>query len=235
MSKFNSQSCRFQEPSLLQKHMDSFNILEVSAFIAAAESARYFQRKMGNCVAANDDLQLLELAVSWRRMKGLVMEFGVASGRTINYLAARMPQETIFGFDWFKGLPEPWRTGFDRGAFAHAPPQVLHNVELVSGLFQDTLGKFLMTHQEPASLLHIDCDLYESTHVVLSALAERIVPGTVIVFDEYVNYPGWKQHEFRAFQEFVKAGSRHYEYLGFVPKHQQVCVRMLPSDGSSPR
>jgi hypothetical protein len=44
------------------------------------------------------------------------------------------------------------------------------------------------------------------------------------VFDEYLNYPGWRDHEFRAFQEFVAETGRQYEYLSVVPSHQQVAV-----------
>ena len=29
-------------------------------------------------------------------------------------------------------------------------------------------------------------------------------PGTVILFDEYFNFPNWERHEFKAFQEFVE-------------------------------
>ena len=30
----------------------------------------------------------------------------------------------------------------------------------------------------------------------------------MIVFDEYFNYPGWRGHEFKAFQEFVAETGR---------------------------
>ena len=76
------------------------------------------------------------------------------------------------------------------------------------------------------SLIHIDCDIYASTRTVLELLAARIVPGTVIVFDEYLNYPSWKEHEFRAFQEFVAAGGRRYDYIGFASSHTSVAVVM---------
>jgi hypothetical protein len=46
----------------------------------------------------------------------LWLEFGVASGNTINYIS-RFTQDTVYGFDSFEGLPEKWRDGFDKGAF----------------------------------------------------------------------------------------------------------------------
>jgi adenylosuccinate synthase len=62
---------------------------------------------------------------------------------------------------------------------------------------------------------------------VLNALSRRIVAGTVIVFDEYFNFPGWEQDEFRAWQEFVAENRVKYEYLGFVSSHQEVAVRII--------
>ena len=52
------------------------------------------------------------------------------------------------------------------------------------------------------------------------------MPGTVIVFDEYFNYSGWEEGEFRAFQEFVAARKLSYEYLTYNREHQQVAVRI---------
>lgn len=214
-------------PQLLAKYMDSYNVVVVSEFLAALDSARFYERELLTCTTADNDLHLLELALSWRQVDGLIMEFGVASGRTINHLAKTVPTSRIFGFDWFRGLPEGWRTGFPKGSFNQAIPAVSENVTLIDGLFDESLPPFVANHSEVASLLHIDCDLYSSTKTILDSLSNRIVPGTVIVFDEFFNYPGWRQHEYRAFNEFVRTFERKFEYLGFVPRHQQVCVRMV--------
>jgi hypothetical protein len=72
--------------------------------------------------------------------------------------------------------------------------------------------------------MHVDCDLYSSTKSVLNALGAQLVPGSVIVFDEYWNYPGWRQHEHRAFQELVASRGLRYRYEAFVPTGCQVCV-----------
>ena len=74
--------------------------------------------------------------------------------------------------------------------------------------------------------MHIDCDLYSSTRTVLSLLEPRIVPGTIIVFDEYLNYPGWQAHEKRAFAEFVGRTGCRYDYLGFASGEFAVSVRI---------
>jgi hypothetical protein len=86
----------------------------------------------------------------------------------------------------------------------------------------------LDTHEfEEIALLHIDCDLYSSTQSVFSYLHKKIVPGTLIVFDEYFNYPTWERHEYAAFQEYVAYRQIRYEYFGLVPGDMQVAVRIL--------
>ena len=47
----------------------------------------------------------------------------------------------------------------------------------------------------------------------------------MIVFDEYFNYPNWRNHEYKAWQEFVSEAGLDYEYLAFA--HNQVVVRVL--------
>jgi hypothetical protein len=72
--------------------------------------------------------------------------------------------------------------------------------------------------------MNVDCDLYSSTVTVFDLLAERIVPGTVILFDEYIGNPTWRQDEFKAFQEAVRANGWHYEYLAFSLFSKQAAV-----------
>ena len=96
---------------------------------------------------------------------------------------------------------------FDRGG---SLPDVPCNVELVAGWFEDTLPKFLkrpdvVEQQKPAALVHVDGDLYSSAVTVLRELsnAGAIVPGTVLVFDELLHYPGWEVNEALALWEWL--------------------------------
>jgi Protein of unknown function (DUF707). len=216
----------------------SYNLQKVADIHAAYDSATYYSTHMLACHHAQDDLELLRFAVASaagkdmrqcyavKQLPGLVLEFGVAKGRSVNYLGELLSDQKVFGFDWFGGLPETWRVGLEKGAFAQPVPQLRENVQLVQGLFEDVLPAFIQDRPEPISLLHVDCDLYSSTVTVFKHLASQIIPGTIIVFDEYFNYPGWRLHEFKAFQEFVESSGKKYEYLGLVPTFQQVCVRI---------
>ena len=59
----------------------------------------------------------------------------------------------------------------------------------------------------------MDCDLYSSTKTVFNLLKDKIVAGTVIVFDEYFNYLGWEQGEHKAFREFLAETGRDCDYI----------------------
>jgi hypothetical protein len=128
------------------------------------------------------------------------------------------------GFDGFIGLPEDWRSRFEAGAFAQPIPAVEENVTLHVGLFSETLPQFVASLQEDVAFLHVDCDLYSSTKEIFFYLGNRIKPGTIIVFDEYMNFPGWKNNEWKAFLEFITESKLKYKYIGLVPSHQQVAV-----------
>jgi len=103
-------------------------------------------------------------------------------------------------------------------------PHVPLNVVLHKGLFKDTLPGWRTQVTGPVAFVHIDCDVYLSTVDVLTGIAERLQPGTVIVFDEYFNYPNWQYHEFKAWKEFVEGQDVRYEYLGYA--RQQVAVKI---------
>jgi hypothetical protein len=130
-------------------------------------------------------------------------------------------------------LPEDWRTGFELGAFAQKTPSVHANVQLHIGWFDKTLPEFVETNSELVAFLHVDCDLYSSTREIFRRLGPRIVPGTVIVFDEYFNHPTWRQDEHKAFQEFIAERRIGFDYIGYVPSHQQVCVVLKELESAS--
>ena len=205
---------------------DGADLSKVEKFAAAIDSANYLNNEMAGCAryASGRELLAAGLAASGAVPGGLVLEFGVARAVTINFIANRT-QATVYGFDSFKGLPEDWRVDFKKGAFRRSDlPDVNPNVELVVGWFDETLPEFVLSHPGPVSFLHVDCDLYSSTKTVLDHLEPRILPGAVIVFDEYFNYVGWRAHEWKAFREFIARSGRTYRYFGAAPTHQQVGV-----------
>ena len=47
------------------------------------------------------------------------------------------------------------------------------------------------------------------------------------MFDEYYNYPNWREHEFKAFREFVDEAGLAYKYVGFSTLQGQAAVQIL--------
>jgi hypothetical protein len=182
---------------------------------ALDETVDYIKDNMSEALVRRDATDVLAFASRRVSVDGLFLEFGVRTGGTINQIARRHRATTVHGFDSFEGLPEPW-TGWtlDAGAFSgEGMPVVEPNVELHVGWFDETLPQFLEDHADPVALVHIDSDIYSSARTVLSNLAPRLGPGSIIVFNEYFNYPNWKQHEYRAFQEFCADHEVRYRYL----------------------
>ena len=182
---------------------------------ALEETVEYIKANMPDAMIRRDARGVLTYASRHVGLDGLFLEFGVRTGTSINHIARRNPRATIHGFDSFQGLPEPW-TGWtmDSGAFGgEGIPAVEPNVELHVGWFEETIPPFLERHPGPVAFAHIDSDIYSSAKTVLDGLATRLRPGSIVVFNEYFNYPNWKQHEFRAFQEFCRDHRATYRYL----------------------
>jgi hypothetical protein len=194
---------------------------------AMVSSAEFVRAELGAAPPYFSKFDTLRAAMSVAPREGLYLEFGVASGGTLRVIVECGPTGSVFGFDSFEGLPEFWRPGFDAGAFKLDELPDVPGAELVPGWFDDTLPGFLEEHPEPVAFLHLDADLYSSTRTVLLALAPRLMEGTVIVFDEYFNFPDWEEHEHRAWVEFVAETGLRFEYLGYTADDEQVAVRLL--------
>jgi hypothetical protein len=195
---------------------------------AKREAVEYVIAKMGGALMLRDRWDLLEHALDVAPTEGLVLEFGVENGASLGFLAQRT-ERTVHGFDSFEGLPEDWTgTAEKRGKFSRGGslPAVPGNARLHKGWFDDTLPRFTAENPGSVALLHVDCDIYSSTKTVFAHLGDRLPAGAVIVFDEYFNYPGWRHHEWKAFQEWIAATGRAYEYLAFTERNGHVAVRM---------
>ena len=201
--------------------------------IATHESARFAREHMSDVRWLPTPFDVLAHCVEQVEVEGLYLEFGVFSGTTINFIASKV-ETTVHGFDSFEGLPEQWGN-VPAGKFSREGdlPEVRDNVELHVGWFDQTLPGFVEQNKANAAFIHVDADLYSSTKTILTGLQDRIVPGTVIVFDEFFNYPGWQNHEYKAFVEFIESTGYGFEYLTFANRGFSVGVKILaPRSGN---
>jgi hypothetical protein len=211
-----------------RQRRDVFTALEQGA---ARSSAELVRREMPSVALHVHPHDTLRHALAQAPAEGMALEFGVASGTTLRIIAAAREDGPVHGFDSFEGLPEHWRLGFDAGAFATDQPPDVEGAELVVGWFDDVLPGFLDAHPGPVAFLHVDCDLHSSTVTVLEQVGPRFTQGTIVLFDEYFNYPGWQDHEHRAWTEYADKAGLSWEYLGLTMDDEQVSVRITGVPG----
>jgi len=213
---------------LISSPAHNLNLVRVADAIATQQSAQFIIEQMPLAKDLIKQEGLLRFALDNAIIEGLYLEFGVWKGSTIRYIAERAGQ-TIYGFDSFTGVEKQWTYRHDMKHFdlgGQPPINLPSNVELVVGYFEDTLPVFVVTHNQPIRFLHVDSDIYDSATTILSNLSQNIVSGSIIVFDNYFNYPTWQQHEHKAFREFTDRFAKQYEYIGFASTHLSVAVRI---------
>lgn len=198
---------------------------------AAESSASFIEANIDDAVLFDHRIDYWAWLVTRLPKEGLLLEAGVFEGKSINFIADRLKaagdRRLIHGFDSFEGLEEDWAGEalpaghFDQGG--RLPP-VRDNVRLHKGWVQDTVQPFLAANPgAPLALLHIDTDTYTPARFLLEALAPRLVPGSIIAFDELIGYPNWQAHEAKALGEVLPR--ERYRFIAFTSR--QAAIRIL--------
>jgi len=196
--------------------------------LARRDSLQWVQRHAADRkVHTGLPAQVLLRAIAAAPDEGLTLECGVYFGRSLRLIAERT-RGIVHGFDSFQGLPEAWNVREGAGAYSTAGrlPRVAGNARLHAGWFEDTLPPFFAAQDGPIRLLHVDCDLYSSTRCVLAAADARLVPGSIVVFDDLLGYPGYEQHELRAFEEFARARNVGWQPVAACLLGREVAIRI---------
>ena len=103
---------------------------------------------------------------------------------------------------------------------------VIETIQIHKGWFQDSVPQFFdaqitTTTKTPVvvAFVHADADLYTSTVTFLEVLCARNLfrKGSIIIFDEFWNYPHWQEGEYKAWMDIVtKYGlESKYQYFGY--------------------
>jgi macrocin-O-methyltransferase TylF-like protien len=178
-----------------------------------------------------------ELYQRAQRVAGAFVECGIFKGASLarfamfRHLFESEETRALIGFDVFGKFPE---TAFDadkdrRARFISAAGdesisvdqlrKVLadkgcdKNVTLVVGDICQTVPTYVAEHPElRIALLHVDVDILEPTRVVMETLAPLVVPGGVIVLDDYGIFPGAT----RAVDEFMKGRPERIQKLPYA-------------------
>ena len=148
-------------------------------------------------------------------------EFGVRNGLSINYFASRT-NLNFYGFDSFRGIPEDWLgTSGSKGSFSAngIVPKVNKNVKIIEGLIEHKLDNFLINHDNKIAFIHIDVDVYSTTKFILEKIKNYIDKETLILFDDFCCFPGWRHGQFKALNEIFSKNQVQYIAFG-----GEVCV-----------
>ncbi len=156
---------------------------------------------------------------------GELFEFGVFKATTLNFFAKILQNigddRVIVGFDSWKGFSEEWtgvNDSFKIDTFDQKNnlPKVEPNTVLIDGYIEETLPKYVkdQAYLNSVAFIHIDTDTYGPAKVALRELKPYFKSGTIILFDELLGYPNWRNHEFKALNEVLDPSE--YEFIGFA-------------------
>ncbi|QVL52069.1 MAG: class I SAM-dependent methyltransferase [Cyanobium sp. M30B3] len=146
---------------------------------------------------------------------GSIIEFGVFKGSSLfRFAAFRSLFETpdareIVGFDTFGDFPttsyEPdqkalsdflalaGNTSIDKDDLINILKSkgVERNIELIKGDILETLPSYIASRpQLRASIIHLDVDVYKPSKCVLDYAYPILMPGGVLILDDYGLFPG---------------------------------------------
>jgi len=157
------------------------------------------------------------------------VEFGVFKGESLRRWSGLLkhPASQLHGFDSFEGLPETWNIFMSKEILdvGGALPDIQdERVKLYKGWFSDTVPAYVANLKPQASLvLHLDADIYSSTIYVLRQMRPFLQAGTILVFDEFFD----REHELKAFKEFLEECPLTFECIGATRALTQVAFRIL--------
>jgi SAM-dependent methyltransferase len=152
----------------------------------------------------------------WPRKSLQVCEFGVGRGGSailLGWLVGRYGG-TITLYDVFGQIPAPTEMDGERAQQRYE--KILHRedreyygnipdllevilreissvcprdrIETIQGRYEDVLP--VQTAEKAFDLVHIDCDWYESSRVVLAYLKDHLSPGAILQIDDYGHWQG---------------------------------------------
>lgn len=177
-----------------------------------------------------------------KELEGDIVELGVGPGRFLVYCGTWRritgSNKRYWGYDTFAGFPsvhEKDLVGLAPERVDRVKPGVyafynkrrieklagrlgLTAITLVEGDFAETLARI---RPEKVSFLYMDCDLYESYKAGLELLYDRVVPGGIILFDEYEYVREWPGAR-RAVDEFFADKVEKPEKLPFSSSYYVV-------------
>ena len=212
--------------------MDLLNIIKNNLFIQnlAASLISNISPYLENTISKYLAIKKALYITAHEQINGNYLEFGVFTGSSFNYaIKVNKKIETIFGksncefigFDSFKGFGEVKKEdihpGFKDNIFSVNERKVIKNInkiakgekiKLIKGFYQETI-KYKTTIDldipNKSRVVMIDCDLKESTELALKFIKPSLQEGTILIFDDFLDYKGsMEKGECGAFENFKR-------------------------------
>ena len=218
-------------------HLTSTHIGRLDSVVNYLEAGRWLNEKGFEAkprYATREDLYKA-IAERIRHEQVVYLEFGVYKGKSLKEWSKLLnhPRNKLFGFDSFEGLPEQWNRTNSIGAFSlHGNVPVFDDSRIVlhKGWFEETLPRFVVPPHERL-VINLDADLYSSSLLVLRRLRSEIRPGTILIFDEFVD----RNHELKAFDEFLTESALRFRFLACTKNLVQVAFECVPNSETKQR
>ncbi|MDY0301371.1 MAG: TylF/MycF/NovP-related O-methyltransferase [Trichlorobacter sp.] len=183
------------QPFIVNSHSDFVTIYEEGLRLTEMQDNSWRRPRFFHMV------QMLRLT---RGLAGMTAEAGVYRGLA-SYLICRTRQQEAgggfngtghFALDSFAGLPEPTRKdGYLRcaGRFSDTSEEIARRtlehfpgVEILKGWIPEVLSEL---PDQTYRFVHVDVDLYDPTIACLEYFFSRLLPGGIIIVDDYGPWP----------------------------------------------
>jgi O-methyltransferase len=200
------------------------------ALRARRAAAIYHKYHAFTMVSRHQAIANLVLCAEQAPAGGCIVECGAWRGGMSAAIADMLPGRAHFLLDSFEGLPPvreidgPLAVQYQREtsdncrverSFAEQAMRIsaAGKFEIVQGWFKDTLPQ--LTLPGPIAVLRIDGDWYDSTMDCLRHLYPRVMPGGLIILDDYYAWDGCARavHDYLSAQ---KAAERIHVFKGVV-------------------
>jgi predicted O-methyltransferase YrrM len=149
--------------------------------------------QFGETICSAEVIQQLNyLLTSVKDLKGSVAEIGVYKGGTALVIANMLPNDDIYLYDTFEGMPEVCefdnthkKGDFNDTSFIGVSNlfKDKKNVKVIKGIFPKENVDFLK--DKKFKFVHLDVDIYESYKESLDFFHDKMIPGGVMLFDDY--------------------------------------------------
>lgn len=158
-------------------------------------------------LSSEEQLNYLSLlSSSVRHLEGDIVECGVLNGGSAAALSFGAPNKRLYLFDSFMGMPEPTKEDTDEAWKDVGVPKLVGSIEkvksamsivnandfvIVPGWFEHTFS--LPSPIRKISILHIDCDWYESVKMCLERFYPLVEWGGIVVLDDFGHWEGCRE------------------------------------------